>query len=150
MVDQVAGVESAQLTVDYAQGLLALNPAPQPGPDATDGKISVTGMLSVQPAVASKATAAPLADQYGAWQQLLQDVLLRAPATSGQASSEPVIVSGAAPAATQTFSIERHDWVNAFVNRFGSTPAANPNAGLRVTLPVPAQAVRTVSLLRAL
>jgi hypothetical protein len=50
-------------------------------------------------------------------------------------------------AVAQPFAVERREWLTAFVNDLGRTRTVNPNAGLRITLPVAAKASTGLGLL---
>jgi VCBS repeat-containing protein len=114
---------------------LTLNPNPQPGPDASDGRISV------QLASAMAGLAMAEWDAGGSpWQRL-------AP-TLTRYKAEPKVTLDLGPTTVaQPWQSGRREWLTAFVNDLGRSRAVNPNANLRVTLPVAAKPVQDLGLL---
>ena len=118
---------------------LTLNPAPQPGLDVTDGWIMVRKALLPMPQPA--ASTPP-------WPEALGLLAQRFGLAPMRTDSEPAVLMAAAPPApAEKFIGERRQWVTAFVGNLGRAAAIDPNAGLRVSLPVAAKTAPALSLL---
>jgi hypothetical protein len=118
---------------------LDLNPAPQLGPDLTDGRnvVRPAAVGAVPPMAWTLPGPLPLA------------------AALSQAARNPGLDSEAIAAAitakaggASKFASEHRDWMTAFVNNLARPAALNPNAGLRLSLPVAPKAAMALSALQ--
>ena len=122
---------------------LTLNPAPVPGPDVTDGSIVVRrAPRAIKPPIGwdppGLATLGTQLQHLGLALSLTDEA--PAPwATPGNTANTANAASKVKTAQAPRFDGERRDWVSAFVGNLGRTQAPNPNAGLRLTLPVAAK-----------
>ena len=107
---------------------LTLNPAPLPGPDVTDGRITI-----VAPGNAHAIEPVPAAGGL--------------PGLSTSAGRDLPTILFTAPTTIKPLAIEQRDWKRSFVTNLGAPASANPNAALRLTLPVTAKAVSTLGRL---